>query len=141
MAREIDSSKTRRALRRLKQVRAQAEAGGGDAGPRLTEWERAFVEGVGERLETYGSAFRDPAKGRLEEALSDRQAHVVKQLTKKTRTAQRPAETGQADAGAGAKRAAGLKAAARGSGGSTLKRRTPLRARGPIRSKAASNTD
>ena len=45
--------------------RAQAE----DA-PDLSDWEKEFVDGVGKRLETYGSAFRDPSKGSLEEALS-----------------------------------------------------------------------
>ncbi len=59
-------------------------AGAGDA-PDLNEWEKEFVEGVSERLETYGSAFRDPAKGPLDEALSQRQTQIVRVLDKKTR--------------------------------------------------------
>ncbi len=53
--------------------------------PDLNEWEKEFVEGVSERLETYGSAFRDPAKGPLDEALSQRQTQIVRVLDKKTR--------------------------------------------------------
>lgn len=60
--------------------RAQAE----DA-PDLNEWEKEFVDGVSERLKTYGSAFRDPSKGSLDEALSQRQTQVVRVLDKKTK--------------------------------------------------------
>jgi hypothetical protein len=82
LAREVDKSKTRKALRKLKRVAARVEAG--EAKP-LTDWEQDFVAGVGQRLETYGSAFRDPQKGSIEEALSARQAHIVRTLDKKTR--------------------------------------------------------
>ncbi len=57
-----------------------------EGAPGLTEWEKDFVAGVTERLETYGSAFRDPAKGSLDEALSQRQTQVVRTLDKKGRT-------------------------------------------------------
>lgn len=60
--------------------RAQAE----DT-PDLSEWEKEFVDGVSERLKTYGSAFRDPSKGSLDEALSQRQTQVVRVLDKKTK--------------------------------------------------------
>lgn len=40
---------------------------------------------MSQRLETFGSAFRDPAKGPLDEALSQRQTQIVRVLDKKTR--------------------------------------------------------
>jgi hypothetical protein len=82
--REVDKRKTRKALRKLRQAAERAE---GEGGPGLTSWEKDFVEGVSKRLETYGSAFRDPGKGKLEEALSQRQAHVARVLDKKSRKA------------------------------------------------------
>lgn len=83
MAREVDKRKTRKALRKLKRVADRA--GACEAKP-LTDWEKDFVQGVGERLETYGSAFCDPQKGSLEEALSARQADIVRTLDRKTRS-------------------------------------------------------
>jgi len=85
MAREVDEKKKRKAQRILRRVSERAK----DSPKPLTDWEKEFVQGVGERLETYGSAFRDPGKGRLEEALSVRQTHIMRQLDKKTR---KPAE-------------------------------------------------
>lgn len=84
MKREVDKRKTQKALRKLRRA---AEAANADDGPGLTTWEKDFVEGVTERLETYGSAFRDPGKGRLEEALSARQAQVTRVIEKKSRKA------------------------------------------------------
>jgi hypothetical protein len=81
MPREVDKRKTAKALRRLKRAAERAETG--DA--KLTDWEKEFVSGVRQRLETYGSAFRDPGKGRLEEALSARQTQVTRTIEKKTR--------------------------------------------------------
>ncbi len=83
MAREVDEKKKRKAQRILRRVAERAQ----DSPKPLTDWEKEFVQGVGERLETYGSAFRDPGKGRLEEALSVRQTHIMRQLDKKTRKA------------------------------------------------------
>ncbi|HEX5006652.1 MAG TPA: hypothetical protein VFV70_06035 [Hyphomonadaceae bacterium] len=80
--REVDKRKTARALRKLRQAATRASEEGG-AG--LTNWEKDFVDGVTGRLEKYGSAFRDPGKGRLEEALSQRQAHVARAIDKKSR--------------------------------------------------------
>lgn len=62
-----------------------AERAQADDAPDLNDWEKEFVDGVSARLETYGSAFRDPSKGSLEEALSQRQTQVVRVLDKKTR--------------------------------------------------------
>lgn len=80
--REVDKRKTTKALRKLRRV---AERASEEGGPGLTTWEKDFVEGVTERLETYGSAFRDPSKGRLEEALSARQAQITRVIDKKSR--------------------------------------------------------
>ncbi len=84
MKREVDKRKTAKALRKLRRA---AEAATAEDGPGLTTWEKDFVEGVTERLEAYGSAFRDPGKGRLEEALSARQAQVTRVIEKKSRKA------------------------------------------------------
>jgi hypothetical protein len=80
--REVDKRKTAKALRKLRRAAARALEEGG---PALTTWEKDFVDGVTGRLEKYGSAFRDPGKGRLEEALSQRQAHVARAIDKKSR--------------------------------------------------------
>lgn len=86
MKREVDKRKTAKALRKLRRA---ADAATAENGPGLTTWEKDFVEGVSTRLETYGSAFRDPGKGRLDEALSDRQAQVTRVISAKTRKAQK----------------------------------------------------
>jgi hypothetical protein len=80
--REVDKRKTTKALRKLRRV---AERATEEGGPGLTAWEKDFVEGVTTRLEIYGSAFRDPSKGRLEEALSARQAQITRVIDKKSR--------------------------------------------------------
>ncbi len=82
MAREIDDKKTKKALRKLRKAKSRAES---TEGPGLTDWEKEFFEGVEERLETYGSAFADPEKGNLYEALSARQTHIVREIDKKSR--------------------------------------------------------
>lgn len=89
--REVDQRKTRKALRKLRRAAARAEDEGG---PGLTDWEKAFVAGVTGRLEKYGSAFRDPGKGRLDEALSARQAEVTRAIDRKSR------KTAKSEAGA-----------------------------------------
>ena len=89
MKREVDKRKTQKALRKLRRA---AETATAEGGPGLTIWEKDFVAGVTERLETYGSAFRDPAKGRLEEALSARQAQVTRVIEKKSRKAKADAK-------------------------------------------------
>lgn len=87
--REVDKRKTSKALRKLRRV---ADRVAEEGGPGLTSWEKDFVEGVSDRLEKYGSAFRDPAKGRLEEALSSRQTHIVRVIDKKSRKPGKDAE-------------------------------------------------
>ena len=94
MKREVDKRKTQKALRKLRRA---AEAATAEDGPGLTTWEKDFVEGVTTRLETYGSAFRDPGKGNLDEALSARQAQVTRVIAKKSRKAKTdaPAKPGE----------------------------------------------
>lgn len=89
--REVDKRKTSKALRKLRRV---AERANEEGGPGLTTWEKEFVEGVSTRLEKYGSAFRDPSKGRLEEALSSRQTHIVRVIDKKARKPAKKAAAG-----------------------------------------------
>jgi hypothetical protein len=94
MAREVDEKKTRKALRKLRRA---ADRVAGEGGPGLTVWEKDFVDGVTGRLEKYGSAFRDPGKGALDEALSARQSHIVRALDKKGRKARAADASGDAD--------------------------------------------
>ena len=72
-------------LPKAKELRRVAERAAEEGSPALTTWEKDFVEGVTGRLEKYGSAFRDPGKGRLEEALSQRQSQIARVIEKKTR--------------------------------------------------------
>lgn len=116
--REVDKRKTSKALRKLRRV---AERATEEGGPGLTTWEKDFVEGVTERLETYGSAFRDPTKGNLEEALSQRQAHVARVIDKKTRKARTEAKTAAAAPGGEKKPLAPR---------STFKRKSPMGSKG-----------
>ena len=81
MPRDVDEKKTRKALRKLHKLVARAEA----EGVELTDWEKEFVGGLDERLNKYGSAFADPNKGSLDEAISFAQNEIMKQLDKKTR--------------------------------------------------------
>jgi hypothetical protein len=112
--REVDKRKTTKALRKLRRAADRAKEEGG---PGLTTWEQDFVEGVSTRLETYGSAFRDPTKGRLEDALSNRQAHIVRVIDKKSRKPLKAAEAKSDDP------------KARPAGGQMM-RRTPMKASG-----------
>lgn len=81
LPREVDPKKTRKALRRLARTRRKvAETKSEDA---LSEWEDEFISSVEDRLETYGSAFNDPDKGKLDEALSGLQAAKLREIEKK----------------------------------------------------------
>lgn len=112
--REVDRRRTSRALRRLRRV---AERAGEEGEPGLSAWEKEFVEGVTGRLETYGSAFRDPAKGTLKEPLSSRQGQIMRAIETKTRARVRPTLPAAEPPSAAPPQAAGA-----------LMRRTPLRA-------------
>ena len=113
--REVDKRKTAKALRKLRRA---AERASEEGGQELTAWEKDFVDGVSGRLEKYGSAFRDPGKGRLEEALSQRQAHVARAIDKKSRGKAGAKTTGKA-----------VDASKSGTGGlrrTEFKRKTPM---------------
>lgn len=115
--REVDKRKTSKALRKLRRAADRATEQGGSG---LTTWEKDFVEGVTGRLEKYGSAFRDPGKGRLEEALSQRQAQVARVIDKKSRKGK--TEVGKAS-DSERKPQSGLKSQ------STFKRKSPMRSK------------
>ncbi len=115
MAREVDKRKTRKALKRLKRASDRAAEAEQTGGKGLTSWEKDFVAGVSERLETYGSAFRDPAKGALEEALSQRQTAIARAIERKSRPkSENPGKGGSGRDGEGARKT-----------GSTFKRKAP----------------
>jgi hypothetical protein len=114
--REVDKRKTAKALRKLRRAAERAAEGGGSG---LTPWEKDFVDGVSGRLEKYGSAFRDPGKGRLEEALSQRQAHVARVIDKKTRGKATAKKDSIENGGAARPGTGGLKR-------SEFKRKTPM---------------
>jgi hypothetical protein len=70
-----------RLLEQGKQAPEGAEAG--DA--QYSLWEEEFLREVDERLERYGSAFHNLAKGQAEEALSRLQAHKLKEIAAKAK--------------------------------------------------------
>lgn len=82
MSRDTDPKETRKALRKLRAARARAEAG---TGPALSDWEAEFLASLEARLETYGSAFADPAKGQREAALSRLQGQKMREIDRKSR--------------------------------------------------------
>ncbi len=67
-------------LRELDKARKAAEADG----VKLTEWEGDFLDGVTERVRTYGRAFADPEKGAPGTTLSVRQGVKLREIRKKT---------------------------------------------------------
>lgn len=81
MPREVDPKKTRKALRRLQRARKKIEDSG--KSDTLSDWEDEFLGSVEDRLETYGSAFNDPDKGQLDEALSGLQTAKLREIEKK----------------------------------------------------------
>lgn len=66
-------------IRALEKARREAAEQGVD----LSEWENEFIEGVSERVKTYGRAFADPDKGALNGTLSMRQGQKLKEIRKK----------------------------------------------------------
>lgn len=82
MPRDIDETKKRKALRKLRKAADLAARG---EGPELSDWEKEFLEEVEERIETYGSAFADPEKGNLEDPMSALQTRKLKEIDKKAR--------------------------------------------------------
>jgi len=92
----------RRALRLLDRAREDAGVAGSAT---LSDWEREFVDGVGDRIRRYGSAFRDRAKGAPDAALSTLQGRKVREIAAKLRQkddgpGDGPEEGGGGDGGA-----------------------------------------
>ncbi len=73
-------------LRALEKARKEAAEQGVD----LSEWEAEFLDGVSERVKTYGRAFADPDKGAPGTTLSLRQGMKLKEIRRKTARAAAP---------------------------------------------------
>lgn len=69
----------RKALNALKRAKRAADK----AGIALSEWEGEFIDGVADRIKTYGRAFGDPDKGAPGQALSSMQGRKLKEITAK----------------------------------------------------------
>lgn len=96
MPREVDPKQTRKALRIVRKLRAKAAPGAEVIDPETGEikaaegvdyshWEKEFLGEVDTRLEKYGSAFANLAKGRKEDALSILQTVKLKEIAAKAR--------------------------------------------------------
>ncbi|MEQ1616888.1 MAG: hypothetical protein ABL883_00915 [Terricaulis sp.] len=97
MPREVDPKQTRKALRIVRKLKAKAAPGGEIVDPETGEikppegaveysrWETEFLGEVDTRLEKYGSAFANLAKGRKEDALSVLQTVKLKEIAAKAR--------------------------------------------------------
>ena len=73
-------------IRALEKARREAA----EAGVDLSEWESEFIEGVSERVKTYGRAFADPDKGAMNGTLSLRQGLKLKEIRKKVQIKAKP---------------------------------------------------
>lgn len=69
------SRKTSSVLARIGRLAAEAD--------KTTEWEGGFLGSVSERLQVFGSAFRDPEKGTPGAPLSILQGRKLKEIEKK----------------------------------------------------------
>ncbi|MGN6209014.1 hypothetical protein [Asticcacaulis sp.] len=67
---------TIRALEKARRIAAEQ-------GVELSAWETDFIEGVTERVKTYGRAFADPDKGAMNGTLSLRQGVKLREIRKK----------------------------------------------------------
>ena len=71
----------RSALNALRRARRAAMK----TGVELSEWEGEFLGSVETRVETYGTAFRDPEKGAADASLSVLQTVKLKEISAKAR--------------------------------------------------------
>ncbi|MEQ1708712.1 MAG: hypothetical protein ABL864_10330 [Terricaulis sp.] len=96
MSRDVDPKRTRKAQRLVRKLAAKSAApqtidpetgevkpGTGDV--EYSAWENEFLGEVDSRLEKYGSAFHNLAKGRAEDALSVLQTIKLKEIAAKAR--------------------------------------------------------
>jgi len=77
--RNVEERKARKVLRALERAREEAKAAGAD----LSTWETEFLGSVEAKIGQYGSAFRDPHKGSLEEPISNMQRVKLKEIQAK----------------------------------------------------------
>lgn len=77
--RNVEARKARKVLRALERAREEAKAAGAD----LSAWENEFLGSVEAKIGQYGSAFRDPHKGSLEEPISNMQRVKLKEIQAK----------------------------------------------------------
>ena len=96
MPREVDPKRTRKALRIVRKLAAQAaseekvdpETGeiiDAKSGVDYSTWDKDFLGEVDTRLNKYGSAFANLSKGRADEALSTLQTVKLKEIAAKAR--------------------------------------------------------
>lgn len=96
MAREVDPKRTRKAQRLIRKLAAQAaapetidpetgEVKPGEGAVDYSQWESEFLTEVDQRLEKYGSAFANLAKGRKDDPLSMLQTVKLKEIAAKAR--------------------------------------------------------
>ena len=96
MPREVDPKRTRKAQRLIRKLAAMGpalettdpdtgEIKPGESAVAYSPWENEFLTEVDQRLEKYGSAFHNLAKGRKEEALSALQHVKLKEIAAKAR--------------------------------------------------------
>lgn len=96
MPREVDPKRTRKAQRLVRKLKARATPASESVDPDTGEilapegvdfsrWEQDFLGEVDQRLEKYGSAFANLAKGRAEDALSALQTVKLKEIAAKAR--------------------------------------------------------
>lgn len=96
MPRDVDPKRTRKALRLIRKLAAQGNAPEvvdpetgelkpGEGAVDYSQWESEFLTEVDQRLEKYGSAFHNLAKGRKDEALSTLQTTKLKEIAAKAR--------------------------------------------------------
>jgi len=79
VGRNVEERKARKVLRALERAREEAKAAGAD----LSTWETDFLGSVEAKIGQYGSAFRDPHKGSLEEPISNMQRVKLKEIQAK----------------------------------------------------------
>jgi len=71
----------RAALRAIERAKRAAEANGTD----LSAWEGEFLGSVEDRVQTFGRAFADPAKGAAGDSLSALQQAKLKEIARKAK--------------------------------------------------------
>jgi hypothetical protein len=87
LPRAVDPRRTRKALRAVKKLAAleqpDPETGEIRTAESYSDWEREFLGEVEKRLDKFGSAFANLAKGRPEDALSNLQSAKLREIAAK----------------------------------------------------------